>query len=60
MDKLHTCSKSVESLVHFDFSNITHVATKVHMIIRMYVVVTWMCDNREFSEECYIMEQCRN
>ena len=58
MDKQHTCSESIEKLVYFDLSNITHVATKVHVIIRMSIVLTWMCNNREFSEECDIMEQC--
>jgi hypothetical protein len=33
--------------VHYNLPNITHVATKVHVILRRYVVLTWMHDNRE-------------
>ena len=31
--------------VHFDLSNIMFVATKAHMILRRFVVLTWMGDN---------------
>ena len=59
MDKLHTCSEYVERFVHFDLSNMTHMATIMHVILGMSIVSPWMCGNREFSEECDIMEQCQ-
>ena len=34
-------------MVHSNLPNIMLVATKVHIILRKYVVLTWMCDNKE-------------
>jgi hypothetical protein len=34
-------------MVHSDLPNIMLVATKVHIILRKYVVLPWMCDNKE-------------
>ena len=34
-------------MVHSNLSNIMPMATKVHMILRRYVVLTWMCDSKE-------------
>lgn len=59
MDKLHACSEYEERFVHFDLSNITHMATIMHVILGMSIVSPWMCGNREFSEEYDIMEQCQ-
>jgi hypothetical protein len=36
-------------LVHSIFRSITHVATKVHMILRKFVVLTWMRDTLELA-----------
>jgi hypothetical protein len=33
-----------ELLLHSKLHSITHVATKVHVILRSFVVLTWMCD----------------
>lgn len=33
--------------IHCNLLNITHVATKVLMILRRIVVLTWMQDNKE-------------
>ena len=32
--------------VHSNLSNIMHVATKVHVILRRYAVLAWMHDNK--------------
>lgn len=34
-------------LYHSQLHNITLVATKVHLVLRSFVVVTWMRDRRE-------------
>ena len=36
--------------LHFNLPNIKHVATKVHVILRRFVVLTWMYDNRDLVE----------
>ena len=33
------------------------VAAKVHVILRRYVVLTWMHDNRDFVVECDVLEE---
>ena len=33
-----------EGWVHSKLCSITHVATKVHMKLRSFVVLTWICD----------------
>ena len=33
--------------VHSKLRSITHVATKAHMILQSFVVLTWMCDTIE-------------
>ena len=33
--------------VHFKLRNIMLVATKVHMVLKSYAVLTWMCDTKE-------------
>ena len=33
--------------VHSNFPNNMPVVIKVHVIVRRYVVLTWMCDNGE-------------
>jgi hypothetical protein len=33
--------------VHSKLCSITHVTTKVHMILRIFMVLTWMCDTIE-------------
>jgi hypothetical protein len=33
--------------VNSNLPNATHVAIKVHVILRRFAVLTWMCDNRE-------------
>ena len=33
--------------LHSNVSNITHVAIKVHVIVRRFIVLTWMHDDRE-------------
>ena len=38
-----------KNIVHSNFPNITHVATKAHEIL-MYVVLAWMHDNRELVQ----------
>jgi hypothetical protein len=35
-------------LLHFEFCNVMFVATKGHMILRSFVVVTWMRDTIEW------------
>ena len=40
-------------------SLISHLmATKVHVMLKRFVVLTWMCDIREFSAMCDITKQC--
>jgi hypothetical protein len=34
-------------VVHSNSPNIKLVVIKVHVIVRRYVVLTWMCDNGE-------------
>ena len=41
---------SMEHEMHSIIPNITHVATKVHVILRRLVMVTWMHDNRELVQ----------
>jgi hypothetical protein len=43
--------------VHCNLLNITPVATKVHMVLRRYVVFTYMRDNREFNVACDFVEE---
>ena len=33
--------------LHSNLHDVMHVATKVHVILRRYVVLTWMCPNKE-------------
>jgi len=40
----------------FKLYNITLVATKVHVILRSFVVLTWMWDKKKISVACDIME----
>ena len=40
--------------LHSSLINMTHVPTKVHVILRRYVVLTRMYDNRELA--CDIIE----
>jgi hypothetical protein len=48
MKHIHQTSvKYLTYLIHSKLCNITLVATKVHMILRNAVVLTWMCDKRE-------------
>jgi hypothetical protein len=35
------------SLIHSKLCNITHVATKAHMILQSFIVLTWMSDTIE-------------
>ena len=42
----------------FDLSHFTPMATKVHVILMRYVVLTWMRDYRDVSALCDIMKQC--
>ena len=34
--------------LHYDLSNTMHVATQAHMILRRFVVLNWMHDNKEY------------
>ena len=43
--------------MHSSLPTVVLVATKVHVILRRYVVLTWMHDNRDFVVECDIMEE---
>jgi hypothetical protein len=36
-----------EGWVHSKLCSITHVATKLHMVLRSFVVLAWMCDTIE-------------
>ena len=36
-----------ERKIHFKLRSITHVATKVHVILRTFAVLTWMSDTIE-------------
>ena len=47
---------SVWLLYHSQLHNITLVVTKVHLMLRSFVVVTWMCERRRISGACDIME----
>ena len=51
----HTLPCGCTKKVHSDLPSITHLATKVHVIIRRVGVLTWMHDNR-ISVACDIME----
>ena len=42
--------------VHSHLPNIKHVATKVHMMVRKFAVLTWMCDSRDLVE-CVISRE---
>jgi hypothetical protein len=33
-------------VIHSNLPNIMHVATKAHVVLRRYVVLTWMHDNK--------------
>ena len=33
--------------LHSNLPNIMHVATKLHVILRRYVILTWVHDNKE-------------
>ena len=33
--------------IHYNLPNVTHVSTKVHVILRRYIVLAWMHDNRK-------------
>ena len=46
---------ALEILVHSKVFSITLVATKVHVILRSFIVLTWMCDTI-VSVACDIME----
>ena len=39
--------RMVKVQIHSELCSITHVATKVHVILRSFLVLTWMCDNIE-------------
>ena len=41
------CDLSVFSLLHSKLRSITPMATKVHVILRSFVVLTWMRDTIE-------------
>lgn len=43
---LHKCPCDYHS-IHSNLPNVTSVTTKVHVILRRYVVLAWMCDNKE-------------
>ena len=52
MNEIYVCKQhnplySGEELVHSNLPNIIHVATKVHVVLRRHVVLTWMHYNRE-------------
>ena len=36
-----------KDLIHYKFRSITHVATKAHVILRGFVMLTWMRDTIE-------------
>ena len=43
IEVMHKTRKDIHPKLH----SITHVATKVHVILRSFVVLTWMCDTIE-------------
>ena len=43
--------------MHSNPLNIMPVATKKHVVLRRYVVLTWMRDDREFSAVCDLVEE---
>ena len=45
------------TLKHSKLHNTMLVATKVHVMLRSFVVLTWMRDKRRFNVACDIMEQ---
>jgi hypothetical protein len=45
--KTRSGAHCVHSLVHFSLRSITPMATKVHMALRIFVLLTWMCDTME-------------
>ena len=42
-------SSPLQTILHSDLPNIMPVATKVHVILRRPIVLTWMHDIRDFS-----------
>ena len=42
--------------VHSKLCDITLVATKMHVTLRNYVLLTWMCDEIVFCVACDIVE----
>ena len=45
--KTRSGAHCVHSLVHFSLRSITPMATKVHVILRSFAVLTWMRDTSE-------------
>lgn len=51
--KLLSINNYLQNYIHFYLFNITSEATKVHMIFKNHVVLTWMHDEKKSSSMCH-------